>query len=375
MGSKSESKMPEVTEKSTKKELLDAIEHLKKMHESRMSSELNPEKVKEEKRKDEVVKTAEVEVSGSIDSKVKDLQLAFAKALAELGEKLKIEGEKYSELKEAVAFKEAELKAIYDIEQNASTLAALIEAQRRKEEDFNAEMSRRRQETEKDLEETEAKLQGEIDATRASWEQQKREHDAALKEQKASEEKERARRKEDFEYNFQRECQQRKDKLADELSKSEKEMSQRKESFERQAAEKDAELKAREEKVAQRENLVDALQKQVDAFPAELDAKVKQAVGDITAKLTTQSESSEKLLRAQLAGEKNVLMAKIEALESVVKSHEKQNSTLYAKLEAAYGNVQDIAVKAVDSSAKQMKNITVQSPSMGKDDGKSRDRD
>ena len=375
MASKSETKVPEITEKSTKKEMLDAIEYLKKAHESRMSAELNPEKVKEERRKDEVVKTAEAEVSGGIDGKIKDLQLTFSKELAGLGEKLKAEGAKYAELKEAVAFKEAELKEIYEIERGASSLAALIEAQKRKKEEFETEMERRREDTEKELEATEAKLRGEIATTSSSWEQQKRDHDVALKEQKAVEEKERTRRKEEFEYNFQRECQQRKDKIADELSKTEKEMALRKDAFEKQVAAKEAELKVREEKVAQRERLIDELQKQVDVFPKQLEAKVTQAVKEVTDRLTTLAVSSEKLLRAELAGEKNVLMAKIEALESVVKSHEKQNSTLYAKLESAYGNVQDIAVKAVDSSAKQMKNITVQSAAAGKDEGKSRDRD
>jgi seryl-tRNA synthetase len=87
---------------------------------------------------------------------------------------------------------------------------------------------------------------------------------------------------------------------------------------------------------------------------------VTEAVATVTERMTAQAEANERLMQAAMDGEKNVLLARIEALQSVVKGQEKQIADLSAKLEAAYAKVQDIAVKAVDSSSRQLKNITVQ---------------
>jgi len=92
-------------------------------------------------------------------------------------------------------------------------------------------------------------------------------------------------------------------------------------------------------------------------------------VAAVTERLSTQAQAAERLLQAGMDGEKNVLLARIEALQSVVKAQEKQLGDLSTKLEAAYAKVQDIAVKAVDSSSRQLKNITVQAgPQSGERD-------
>ena len=89
-----------------------------------------------------------------------------------------------------------ELAEIYEIQKAASSLAALIEAQTLKKEEFEAEMAARKE-----------NLSREIDLTRAEWQQEKAQRAAEQKETDAVEAKKRAREKEEFDYNLKRERQ------------------------------------------------------------------------------------------------------------------------------------------------------------------------
>lgn|GEM_PF-172461 len=359
----------EVSSASTKAELLDAYQRLREQLEAKQEAELNADRVKEDKRRQAAVEVAEAVAASGVEAKIGDLRQALSAALAELGDKLRQETDRYSQVKQAVQAKQAELEEIYGIEEAAAALAALIEAQKQRREAFDADMAARKAGQEAELAAERAALQEEIDTARAAWEKERAVAEAATKEARVAEERERKRRQEEFEYGFKREGQQRKDKLADELAQLEKELAGRREEFARQVAAKEAELADREAKVATREQTLDSLQARVDGFPKELESQVSQAVAAVTERLSTQAQAAERLLQAGMDGEKNVLLARIEALQSVVKAQEKQLGDLSTKLEAAYAKVQDIAVKAVDSSSRQLKNITVQAgPQSGERD-------
>jgi DNA repair exonuclease SbcCD ATPase subunit len=357
----------EVSTSSTKSELLEAYNRLREQLEAKQDAALNAERVKEDKRRQAAVEVAETVAASGVDAKIGDLRQALSAALAELGDKLRQETEKYTQVKQAVQFKQAELEEIYGIEQAAASLAALVEAQKQREEEFEAEIAARGDEQATHLATQRTELQAEIDTARATWEKERAASEAATKEARAAEERERKRRQEEFEYVFKRECQQKKDKLADELAQLEKDLAGKREDFARLVTTKEGELAEREARVAAREQSHAALQSQVDGFPQEIEAKVNRAVAAVTERLNAEAQSGEKLLRASTEGEKNVLLARIEALQGAVKSQDKQIADLSANLEAAYAKVQDIAVKAVDSSSRQLKNITVQSGSPAAD--------
>jgi hypothetical protein len=350
----------EVSTSSTKAELLDAYNRLRQQLEQKQEAELNADRVKEDRRRQAAVEVAETVATSGVEAKIGDLRQALGAALAELGEKLRQETERYSQVKQAVQAKQVELEEIYGIEQAAAALAALIEAQKQRREEFEAAMAARKEEQEAALAAERSALQEEVDTARAAWEKERLAAEASTKEARAAEERERKRRQEEFEYAFKRECQQRKDKLADELAQLEKDLAAKREEFARQVATKEGELADRGIRVAEREQTLDALQARVDGFAKELNARVTEAVATVTERMTAQAEANERLMQAAMDGEKNVLLARIEALQSVVKGQEKQIADLSAKLEAAYAKVQDIAVKAVDSSSRQLKNITVQ---------------
>ena len=93
------------------------------------------------------------------------------------------------------------------------TLAALIEAQNQKRQEFTTEM-----ENKKDI------LRQEIETTRIAWEKEQEEHDTAVKERDTAEKKRQTREKEEFEYAFKREQQLTTDRFTYEKTKLEKEL-------------------------------------------------------------------------------------------------------------------------------------------------------
>jgi len=182
-----------------------------------------------------------------------------------------------------IAAKERELSELFEIEKSAFSLAALLEANRQQKKEFEEVMARRRHE-----------LDEEIQATRVRWEKEKTTYVESVKEQKKEDDKRRKREDEEYHYLFNREKEQQRHALEDEL--------------------------------------------------AQLGKKV---AAETTEKLTAAAAKNEELLMKTLEGEKNVLAAKIQALEQMVAEQRKQLENLSGQLEKAYGKVQDIAVKAV----------------------------
>ena len=131
--------------------------------------------------------------------------------------------------------KQEDLKNIYDIETEASDLAALIQAQQMKKEEFEKEMSLRKSE-----------FAGEMAEARETWDKEKAAHDAQFKEKNEQGKKERDREEEAYEYDLNREREQRRNALEDELRALQKEITGKKEIFERDTASREAELKLKE---------------------------------------------------------------------------------------------------------------------------------
>jgi len=225
------------------------------------------------------------------------------------------------------------LGQIYEIQKSASTLAALIESQQRRRDEFEADMAAQKQ-----------ALTREIESTRQQWESETSDRDAEMKEADAAETKRREREKEEYRYAFAREQQLAKDQFADEKSKAERELAEKRTQSEK-------ELGERERAVATREDELATLRQRVGDFPAEIQSAVARAVKEAIDKAGIDASAREELLKREFAGEKNVLTTRITSLEQAVKEQSAQLSKLSQQAEKAYSQVQDIAVKAIEGSS------------------------
>jgi hypothetical protein len=262
-----------------------------------------------------------------------ELKSGIGKMLSELSDRLEEQVARYVQIQRAIAAKEAELKEIYEIQRSASTLTALIEAHERKRSELEAELAQMKQE-----------LHREIDESREVWDQEKKLREIETKERDSIEQKRREREKEEYRYASVREQQQARDKFADESARAEKELAERKALAEKELSERERAVQIREDEQA-------GLRERVEAFPKELDAAVTRGVKDATNRLQQDATAREELLKREFAGEKNVLTTRIASLEKTAAEQTEQIARLLQQSEKAYGQVQEIAVRAIEGSA------------------------
>ena len=318
---------------NTKQEMLNAYNTLLEELEKKDKTELKPEKKMEEKKMKEVVKVADSLSSEGAVKEISNLKLEIGKTLAGISDNLEEEVNKYRGIREAIEIKENELKEIYEIEKSSATLAALIEANHQKRQEFESEMDDRKKE-----------LHREIQSIRAEWEKEKKDYEAKTKEQEAAETKKREREKEEYRYSFNREQQLVKDKFEDEKEKLKNEIQFKKEQMEKELAE-------RENAVSEREDELNELKKKAGAFPKEMEAAVNKAIKETTEAIQREAKNKEDLLKKEVEGERNVFTSRIENLAKMVEEQREQITILSEKLEKAYQKVQDVAVKAIEGSS------------------------
>lgn len=322
-----------LSERNTKQEMLEAYQALVRQLEEKRAAELRPEKRVEERQAQEAVAVATGLAPDGVERALGNLKADIGKSLAEVAERMAAEVTRFKAVQKAVESKERELQELYGIEKAAASLAALIEAQNQKRQEFEIELRRQKEE-----------LAREIENTRADWEKEKKGHEAELREREALEKKARERDKEEFAYLFKREQQAARDKLNDEKAALEKEILAKRESMAKELAEREKAVAAQEKDLAD-------LKQKAAAFPKELELAVAKAVKEVTDRLTLESKNREELLRKEFDGQRNVSAARIEALEKMAKDLSDQNGKLSKQLETAYQKVQEIAEKAIEGSS------------------------
>ena len=317
----------------TKKEILESYRALEKQLLEERQAELKPEKRIEEKAQQEALEVADsLSIEGIVQG-IGRLKAEIGKTLTQISDGLEEEVGKYRSVQNAIAAKEEDLQEVYEIDRSAASLAALIEAQRRKKQEFEDQMFSRKSE-----------LEERINTLRFGFEQQKQSLAAAADEAKAEEAKRRKREKEEYEYGFNREQQLARDSFEDEKAQAEKDMRHKREEGERDLAE-------REKAVSQAEQQLDELLAKVEAVPQEKEAAVSQAVQEAVERCEAEAKNREELLKREFDGERKVLSTKIESLEQVVKEQSERIARFTQQLEKSYLQVEGIALKAVESSS------------------------
>ena len=344
---------PKTTKKlsttNTKQEMLDAYSDLVAQMETKRDAETTPEQKVVEKAVKQVVAVADALTADSIIGEISGLKSEVGKVLTTLSDRLEQEAGRYEAVKKAIVEKEKELAEIYEIQKAASSLSALIEAQNLKKEEFEASMTER-----KDA------LSREIDETRQEWQKERAQRTADVKEQDAADAKKRAREKEEYDYNLQRERQTVKDAFEKEKAALEEEKRRLEREIALRREQSDREFAEREQAIARQEQELADLRARVAAYPKELDTTVAREVKQAVDKVQTEAKFKLELLNKEFEGERNVFESKIASLESLVKDQAARISNLGEQVEKSYVQVQAIAVKAVEGSA--AKPIVIQTP-------------
>jgi len=315
---KQDEKIKKLSMSNTKKEMLDAYNAVLKKLQEKEEGQLSPKEIKEQKRSKEILKDVDSLASEGVIKSISELKMEIGNLLSRISDKLEKEVSRYLKVKEAIEIKEKEMEEIYEIEKNAQTLTALIEAQSQKRDEFEREMVLAREE----------------------WEREKKLREEERKEQEEIEQRRRQRLKEEFEYSFNRQKKMEKDKFEDEKAKLAAELQLRKEAVEKELAEREAKIAAKEEEF-------NDLQNKVNSFPKEMEAAVSKAVKEAVDKCNMERKNAEELQKRIFEGERKLLNSKIENLEKRVQEQNDQILRLSKQLDEAYQKIQNIAVKSI----------------------------
>lgn len=247
-----EGKPAKLTMANTKSEMLEEYKRVVEALREKRASELRPDEALQKKQATQAVAKADSLSPGGVENAIAALRTEISGVLNTLPDRFSELLNEYHLLSHATNIKKEEIKELYEIDTTAETLAALIESQRNKRQQFDEDLATRKHE-----------LEGEIRAAREAWEAERKKHDEAVKQFEAEEKKRRAREREEYDYAFAREKQLAKDRFADEQ-----------ETLEREIAKKRQELEERERVMAERETELAELRERVKNIPAEVDHAV-----------------------------------------------------------------------------------------------------
>lgn len=276
----------------------------------------------ERQREEEVRRAVEgISVEGVVQ-KISTLGLEINKALAQVSAKLVEQVEQLSDVREAVTIERRELERLHKLDTAATALDQLVHSHAQEKQ----------------------RLEAEIAAQRAAWEEETRIWERARQEQEDALKKQRQREIEDYEYKKAQERKKAQDKYEEEMRLLEKRNSEKQETLEKSWKQREAELKAKEQEF-------DRLKKESEEFPARMAKENQQAALQATRLTEARYEQQLALLKKDSEADKRVAELRVKTLEETVARQAAQIEALQRQLDEAKRQVQEIAVRAIEGAS------------------------
>lgn len=308
-----------LTMKNTKQELFDAYsEALKKVEEVKKMKE-TPADMAENKRKVAVEENAAQAVESNIFSDEITRQ--------------------YEDLMETIENKQKELQELYDIEVEASSLAAIINAAKEKDYQLEEEFKAKREKLMAEHKELIKVYEAELDDLISQKDSVREEVRAARAEEIAKVKQERQREEEEYGYNLTRQRKIENDKWEDEKAEREKVLNAKEEAADNMFVEAESKL-----------NELERLREKVAEIP-ELIANAEKEAKELGQKEAAKEYGYKKTMYEK---EKEYEIAKLEdkvsMLEEKLGLEESKTATLQSKLDDAYSRMNALASETVKAN-------------------------
>lgn len=344
----------EITTKNSKNEILEAYEGI--LQELEEAKKLNKQAIKREQEKGVIVSSASQNTANSIVQELANLKLNIVKSLEDVESSLLSENKKLSILQEAIKLQSKDLEDLHQIKLTANTLEALLQTQKQKKESFDELM----------LEQTQ-NFDQEVVQKRALWKQEQEQATNLWREQESVQKKLRQREEED--YIYKRDLDRKKDKDSYAIQKQilEKDLTDKKIALEQEFTAREAALLVREQELQE-------LRLQAEAAPQKLQQVIVDTEKAITERLHFKYDYEIKLAQKEVEGDKKLYEQMVASLEAKIKQQDGQIKELTEKTNSAGLQVQQIAVKAIESASGQRFCYTSsdKATELGKDDNKQR---
>lgn len=272
---------------------------------------------------------AEVTVEGVVQ-RISSLGLEVSKSLSDLSGKLTEEVQLLASVREAVDLERKELERLHKIDVAATALDQMVQDYAREKE----------------------RLEAEIAAQRAEWEEESARAERERKEQDESLRKQRQREIEDYEYKKNLERKKAQDKYDEEVRLQEKKNQEKQEALQKDWKQREVALKESEEELAR-------LRKESADLPTRLQKEAKAAAEQANRDAEARFEQQTLVLKKDAETSKLLAELRVKTLEDTVARQQAQLGALEKQLADAKQQVQDIAVKAIEgaSGAKALSHI------------------
>jgi len=245
----------------------------------------------------------------SVSDSVAQTQVAVQQTLASVSAQLTAQLQILRDVEEAIRLRREELKELHDIEVTAQT-----------------------------LDELEAKIQQQ----RVAWDEEEAAKKRAFAEQQSERNKTWRREEEEHQYTTQQKHRKIEDAHAALMEAERKKEAERKEKLEKEWAEREQELKKREQELAElralKEQLPEMIKKAENAAAAVAGNSVKKEY-ETKAQLAAKDHETDRKLAEQVIG----------SLNEQLKKQQTQIDDLKAQIEQAHQRMADISTKAFDS--------------------------
>lgn len=320
--------MSKVTEKNTKKEILEALRATEaELKAAREATTTTADKV-ETKRKEAVKETAK--------------QVAEEEILNP------VVIEKYKSLKEANEMLEKELEETHEIKKTVDTLEALYVVHAKKEAELKDEYAQLKVNLEKEHQTKKAAMVEEY----KNEEMLRRKAIADLKEEYAEEKKAlelvRKREKEEYEYNLKRARSIENDNWEDEKTTREKEL-----------ADKEAAVEKREIAVNDLEEQLEEANNKVAMMEAAMKTKIEEAIKEGENKAEKVCAIKEAAVKKDAEWQKKISDETISNLQIAVEHKDEEIDSLKAKLDEAYTRIQNMAIAQSNANGRVIPQETI----------------
>lgn len=316
--SASEALMPDISAKSSKNEILAAYNQaLARLAEKQDDTATV---VVLRKQQENILQEATKATSKPILEELGQLKIKLLKEVDQLTDSLTREMQTLTTTRDAIKIEQQRLEELYQIQQKANTLEALLKAHKDEQEVFTQKQTQQIQEGQQKI----IQLENEYREKR--------------------EQLEKTSKREEEEYIYNTELSRRKEQDAYLTKKLQLE----KELFEQKEA-----LNKREQSIAEQEKLLANLQAQVAMFDQSMAKEVAQAESTLKAKLEHDHRFALELAKKEAESQQKLLEQKIIYLEAKIKEQTQLIGQLTSKSDEASAQVQAIACRALDTSAQR----------------------
>ena len=282
----------------------------------------------------EIVTKAATYTVDTIVKGMADLQLEFGSIINGLSDRLTVEVEKLTEVKQSIEIETQHRSELQQVRVVADALHIITQEHQQSLKAIEQELATDRE----NLEQEQTNL-------RKQWERNERDYIEQQTELATIAAKDRQKEQDEVQYKVTRDRQLQNDLYTETKRNQEQDLQS-------QDREKQKQWKEREKFLKDRQKLADENTAKITAFPTELEEAVKKAREEAIKETSSDAKVKADLAEKAWEGTKQGFEMKIQSLERTIERHNEQIVAMTTQLQTVMNQAQLLAMKAFETSAK-----------------------